>query len=186
MKDEAAKTEPFLERWSRLKREAESEPKVPAPAPAKDAAARPPELPSLDTLSFESDFRGFLHQKVEEGLRRAALKKLFGDPRFNVMDGLDVYIDDYSIPDPIPPEMLKKLAQYDLILGKPEEERAAEKALEETPGSPEVAPSGEGGAAAQHAEAAPAADGSRIRADSESEDKMAGPSPQSSGSSRET
>jgi hypothetical protein len=26
------------------------------------------------------------------------------------MDGLDVYIDDYSKPDPMPPEMLKQLA----------------------------------------------------------------------------
>ena len=41
-----------------------------------------------------------------EDVRRAALKKLFSDPRFNVMDGLDVYIDDYSKTEPIPPEML--------------------------------------------------------------------------------
>lgn len=183
MKDEAAKTEPFLERWSRLKRETESEPKVPAPAPAKDAASKPPELPSLDTLSFESDFRGFLHQKVEEGLRRAALKKLFGDPRFNVMDGLDVYIDDYSIPDPIPPEMLKKLAQYDLILGKTEEERAAEKPPEEISGSPEAAPSPEGDAALPQAESAATADGPTVQVDSENKDKMTDPVSGSSGSS---
>ena len=31
------------------------------------------------------------------------MKKLFADPHYNVMDGLDVYIDDYSKPDPIPP-----------------------------------------------------------------------------------
>ncbi len=183
MKDEAAKTEPFLERWSRLKREAESESKVPAPAPAGSAASKPPELPSLDTLSFESDFRGFLHQKVEEGLRRAALKKLFGDPRFNVMDGLDVYIDDYSIPDPIPPEMLKKLAQYDLILGKSEEERAAEKQAEKIPESPVAAPSGESDAALPQADAAANSDGPTIQVDSEIKDKMTGPASGSSESS---
>ena len=31
------------------------------------------------------------------------MKKLFSDPHFNVMDGLDTYIDDYGKPDPIPP-----------------------------------------------------------------------------------
>ena len=30
------------------------------------------------------------------------MKKLFSDPHFNVMDGLDTYIDDYGKPDPIP------------------------------------------------------------------------------------
>jgi hypothetical protein len=43
-------------------------------------------------------------------VKNAAFKKLFTDPHFNVMDGLDVYIDDYSKPDPIPPEMLRNLA----------------------------------------------------------------------------
>ena len=33
---------------------------------------------------------------VDESLKRQALRKLFADPRFNVMDGLDVYIDDYT------------------------------------------------------------------------------------------
>jgi hypothetical protein len=49
-------------------------------------------------------------------LRRSALKKLFSDPHFNVMDGLDVYIDDYSVSEPIPPEMLAGLKQAQRIL----------------------------------------------------------------------
>ena len=53
--------------------------------------------------AFDSDYRAFFHPKVGEDVRRAALKKLFADPRFNVMDGLDVYIDDYSKEAPIPP-----------------------------------------------------------------------------------
>ena len=36
---------------------------------------------ALDSLSFESDFKAFMHSKVEEGVKRAALKKLFADPR---------------------------------------------------------------------------------------------------------
>jgi hypothetical protein len=93
----------FLRRWSRLKREISAKPVK------TDVSVPPAELPPLDGLSFESDFRVFMHAKVDEGIRRAALKKLFSDPRFNVMDGLDVYIDDYTKEDPIPPGMLAKL-----------------------------------------------------------------------------
>jgi hypothetical protein len=96
----------FLRRWARLKREVseKSEARL-----KTDVSVPPAELPSLDGLSFESDFRVFMRAKVDDGIRRAALKKLFSDPRFNVMDGLDVYIDDYSKEDPIPPGMLAQL-----------------------------------------------------------------------------
>jgi len=49
--------------------------------------------------------------EVDPELRRKALKTLFQDPRFNVMDGLDVYIDDYSKPDPLPEGWLEKMNQ---------------------------------------------------------------------------
>lgn len=47
---------------------------------------------------YRADGEGILIMQVkgEESVKRAALKKLFSDPRFNVMDGLDVDIDDYS------------------------------------------------------------------------------------------
>lgn len=48
---------------------------------------------------------------VDEDTRRLAVKKLFEDPRYNVMDGLDVYIDDYSKPDPLPEGWLEKMNQ---------------------------------------------------------------------------
>ena len=111
----------FLRRWSRLKRQ-RPEPSV---APA--------ELPALEALTYESDFGAFMRAKVDEGVKRAALKKLFSDPRFNVMDGLDVYIDDYSIEDPIPPGMLAQLQHAQTTLfGPPAEDKAEEKAEEET------------------------------------------------------
>ena len=71
----------------------------------------PPQLPPLDELSLDSDYRGFFHPKVGEDVKRAALKKLFSDPHFNVMDGLDTYIDDYSKPDPLPEGWLEKMNQ---------------------------------------------------------------------------
>jgi hypothetical protein len=101
----AESDEAFLSRWSRKKEEARLEPPAPV-TKAVDTESPAPELPPLDKLTLDSDYRAFFHPKVDEDVRRAALKKLFGDPRFNVMDGLDVYIDDYSKTEPIPPEML--------------------------------------------------------------------------------
>jgi hypothetical protein len=75
-----------------------------------------PVLPPIEELTPESDFSGFMHPKVDPALRRAALQKLFSDPHFNVMDGLDTYIDDYSQPNPIPPAMLAGLRQAQNIL----------------------------------------------------------------------
>ena len=108
--------ENFLARWTRLKKEAREQPaEKPQPKPeAVDSKA--PELPPLDKLTFDSDYRAFFHPKVDEDVRRAALKKLFSDARFNVMDGLDVYIDDYSKSEPIPAAMLAQLKQAQRIL----------------------------------------------------------------------
>jgi hypothetical protein len=52
---------------------------------------------------------------VDPAVQQAAMKKMFSDPHFNVMDGLDIYIDDYSKPDPIPLEMLKHMVQSDML-----------------------------------------------------------------------
>jgi hypothetical protein len=108
--------EVFLERWARLKQEAKDQPPANVPDKAVDPQAPPPDLPPIDKLTPDSDFRAFFHPKVGEDVRRAALKKLFSDPRFNVMDGLDVYIDDYSKTEPIPPAMLAGLRQAQNIL----------------------------------------------------------------------
>lgn len=117
-----ADEESFLSRWARLKQEAAAE-----PVSAADAASQPVpvELPPIDSLGFDSDFTGFLRAKVDEKLRQAALKKLFHSPQFNVMDGLDVYIDDYNTFEPIPSEMLRELNHTrDLLFG--DEDRSAD------------------------------------------------------------
>jgi hypothetical protein len=108
-------TEDFVSRWSRKKAEARQAPPQP-PAQEVDPKAPAPELPPIDKLTIDSDYRDFFHPKVGEDVRRAALKKLFSDPRFNVMDGLDVYIDDYSKNEPIPAAMLAGLKQAQNIL----------------------------------------------------------------------
>ena len=71
-----------------------------------------PELPSLEdarALTPKSDFRPFMQQGVASDVRNAAVKKLFTDPHFNVMDGLDIYIDDYSKSDPLPLAVAREL-----------------------------------------------------------------------------
>lgn len=114
----------FLRRWSRRKLDAA---RAPEPAPAAPEAP----LPSIDSLTFESDFAAFMQSKVEESVKRAALRKLFADPRFNIMDGLDVYIDDYSKDDPIPQAMLAKLEHAKATLFGPQPEKTAEPAAPE-------------------------------------------------------
>ncbi len=80
-----------------------------------EVGARTPELPpptleDVRALTAESDFSRFAARGVAPEVKNAALKKLFADPRFNVMDGLDVYIDDYTQPDPLPTHMARQLA----------------------------------------------------------------------------
>lgn len=113
----------FLRRWSRRKTAVREGKKVEAdPAPGQQAVApldtasgpetSPPEpLPPVESLTPESDFAPFMKQGVDPGVKREALKTLLRDPRFNVMDGLDVYIDDYSKPDPMPEAWLSQLNQ---------------------------------------------------------------------------
>jgi len=87
---------------------ASTQPAVSTPAAATPAAVEA--LPPVDSLTFDSDFAAFMQPKVDEGTKRAALKKLFSNEHFNVMDGLDIYVGDYTQPDPMPEGMLDKLA----------------------------------------------------------------------------
>ena len=153
--------EAFASRWSRLKKEARQSP--PPAEKLADPKAPAPELPPVDKLTIDSDYRAFFHPKVGEDVRRAALKKLFGDPRFNVMDGLDVYIDDYSKTEPIPPEMLAGLRQAQAIIASAKADtedrertlRANERQPLKEESAPAIEPPGE--PTPPVAEAAPAA-----------------------------
>jgi len=106
--------EPFVARWSRRKLEAREN--APAAAPPPAPSDTPPAVPTMPA-ALESapgrspEYREFFDPQVDEKLRQAALREMFGDPHFNVMDGLDTYIDDYSKPDPIPAAMLRQLNQ---------------------------------------------------------------------------
>jgi len=94
-----------------------SGPMASAPAVASSSGtsdAEPPEkialtLDDVKRLTQDSDFKPFMARDVGPEVRNAAMKKLFADPHFNVMDGLDIYIDDYSKADPIPESMLRQM-----------------------------------------------------------------------------
>jgi hypothetical protein len=121
--------EGFLNRWSQRKQDVRAGKPVAEPAIAPPAAIDPnpvetivdvapaqtpaaAELPTLadaQQLTPASDFKPFMARGVTADVKNAAMKKLFTDPYYNVMDGLDTYIDDYSISDPIPEAMLRKM-----------------------------------------------------------------------------
>ena len=101
----------FVRRWSERKARARDlEQQTPAIAADQassqaqaSAAVRSPareltdaDMPPLDSLNEHSDYSGFFSAKVSETVRRQALRTLFRSPRCNVMDGLDVYIEDYT------------------------------------------------------------------------------------------
>jgi hypothetical protein len=67
-------------------------------------------LQDAQALTPQSDFAPFVARDVAPEVRNAAMKKLFADPHYQVMDRLDTYIDDYSQADPIPESMLRQMA----------------------------------------------------------------------------
>ena len=86
-------------------------PTAPSAAPPAAPSPPPPTLADVEALTRESDYARFVAPGVDAGVKNAALKKLFTDPHFNLMDGLDTYIDDYGRPDPLPAGMLRQMAQ---------------------------------------------------------------------------
>jgi len=120
--------EGFLRRWARRKTEVQTGtvpmPEPPAAVPAlvdagPQPAAGPVPLPTMDDvarLTRDSDFSAFVARGVDAAVRRTALKTLFADPHFNTMDGLDVYIGDYTTPSPMSEAMLASLAHAKQVL----------------------------------------------------------------------
>jgi hypothetical protein len=152
--------EGFLRRWARRKTEVQegrvvapapepelqlAEPAVPAQAPVQAPAM--PALPTMEdvaALGADSDFSSFVARGVDQVVRRSALKKLFADPHFNVMDKLDVYIDDYTKPSPVSEAMLASLSHAKSVFMRAvegEEDRQPEPAQAATlEPAPEEAP----------------------------------------------
>ncbi|MCK5362853.1 MAG: DUF3306 domain-containing protein, partial [Gammaproteobacteria bacterium] len=117
---ESGDDELFLSRWARRKRAArvtadvdtelaesspqgeklaESAPVSADPAPVGEDS-QPPELtdedmPPLDGIDENTDMSGFFSPKVTQAVKKAALRKFFHSPAFNIVDGLDDYDEDF-------------------------------------------------------------------------------------------
>lgn len=151
-------SEGFFDRWSRRKQQVRAghvpdelpkpqeplpdrpaappttEPETLASEPPADAVeTQPLTLDDVKALQIDSDFRPFVARNVAPDVRNAAFRKLFSDPRFNVMDGLDTYIDDYSKPSPLPAGALRQMASAKFL-----------KLFDEDPAHPEETPKGDG------------------------------------------
>lgn len=137
-KTDSKPAEPFLARWARAKHDAKiPAASLPAsvspmgpesqntsigepsqhevaeearPEPTLPIAAGPVELPALESMTPQSDFSPFMAPNVDPLLRNQAMKKLFTDPHYNVMDRLDIYIDDYSTHPPLPIEIIRQMS----------------------------------------------------------------------------
>ena len=107
-------------------------------------------------LGEDDDYSGFMSPGVSEALRAKALRKLFMSSKFNVVDGLNDYDDDFTsfeaLGDIITSDMRHRM--------EVEAEKARAKAEEEAEREAPAAP-------AEDAEAAPAA---QERADAAVED----------------
>lgn len=152
-------SEGFFNRWSERKRKASLDQSLPPePLPAATPAAPQPQpgatdpaqsatpMPTLEQaqcLTPESDFSAFAARGVAPEVRNLAMKKLFGDPRFNVMDGMDVYIDDYSNLQPPTPEQMRSLvaAQTMQLFEAPVPQQSARTAQARTDSAPGTATS---------------------------------------------
>ena len=155
--------EGFLRRWARLKATggaaeplAEA-PQRPAPVPVAvpepastrqdDTEAPPPvSLPSLEDaarLTPDADFSAFVGKGVDKAVQRLALKKVFADPHFNLIDGLDTYMSDYNKASPLTPAMLASLkhapGMLDRLLGDRQADAEAAAGQAREPGQ-EAAP----------------------------------------------
>jgi hypothetical protein len=90
-------------------------PTAPPPASEPVEAPPPPTMQDVARLTRSSDYSRFVGAGVDRDVSNAAMRKLFSDPAFNVMDGLDTYIDDYGKPDPLPQGMLRQMVQSHLL-----------------------------------------------------------------------
>lgn len=112
---------------------------APALAPPQPPEAPPPSMLDVAALGRDSDYTRFLRPSVQPEVKNAALAKLFTDPHFNVMDRLDVYIDDYGKPDPLPPGMLRQMLQSHALGLFNDEDEECPPATAATP-APEAVP----------------------------------------------
>ena len=90
-----------------------------------EKGAPQPELPlptenDLQAVEQGGDIKAFMVDKVSKELKNKAFKALFSRPEFNVMDGLDIYIDDYNKFTPLSQADIAKMTFSKQLLSRPD------------------------------------------------------------------
>jgi hypothetical protein len=121
------------------------------------------ELPALESLTKDSDFRAFMRPGVPEELRNQALRKLWGsDPVYANLDGLLEYGEDFAAPF----RMAGVVATvYRVLEGMPDPAKQAESAPEIAAATPVPADAAPESAASEPPAEEPAAPIEQARAD---------------------
>jgi len=105
VEDDTNQREDFLRRWSRRKAAEEENANKSEPTSASEPVESEPEqqplktdadMPPVESIDESTDMRDFFSPEVSDNLRQAALRKLFHLPKFNIVDGLDDYDDDFT------------------------------------------------------------------------------------------
>jgi hypothetical protein len=97
-----------------------------------------PTLEDVKNLTPQSNYAPFVAHNVSPEVRNTAMKKLFTDPHYNIMDRLDIYIDDYTKPDPIPESMLRQMVSARFLNLFDDEEKPEESVIPSAPATAEI------------------------------------------------
>lgn len=120
----------FFSRWSQRKAEAETNPdssvieeELSAKQTAEDQidsleeqeeapVLTDADMPAIETLDDDSNFKQFFSPGVSEELRNLALRKMFQLPEFNIRDGLNDYDEDFSKMPELTQAVVSKLRNW--------------------------------------------------------------------------
>ena len=158
--------DPFLSRWARRKRIARSGADPDASPGESGAVGEPPvapqsaqagvpvdgseaveltdeDMPPLESIDENTDMSGFFSPKVTQAVKKAALRKFFHNPAFNLVDGLDDYDDDFrsfaALGDIVTSDMRGRMERE----AERAREASAEKSAESSPQAAEQPRSGD-------------------------------------------
>ncbi|MGY6518717.1 MAG: DUF3306 domain-containing protein [Lysobacteraceae bacterium] len=72
------------------------------------------DLPPIDSLGPDDDFSAFMGRRISPSLRRQAMRRLFANPRYNVVCLCAEYAEDYTnftpLGDIVPHDMARQIA----------------------------------------------------------------------------
>jgi len=141
------------------------------PAPAK--ALTDADMPDPDSLGEDDDYSGFLSPGVSEALRNRALRKLFLSGRFNQLDGLDDYAEDFTRFEPLGAIVTADMRHAAELQAQRAKEKLARRHAAGSEAADALPPEGAAGDGGEQPEAAAARDGAH-------DDDAGTPAPQAS------